>query len=352
MEIKEKNLGKVCVTVDGDWSVSRDYDKLCIVYNGETNASYISKKYIPKGIDIKDSEYWQRFTKPVEINVEDIDVDIRYKLPFNVGNSSGNFNINQSQYNDILQAASEGKLIEVNNVALSISPILEYFIVDDGVCFLYSLTVNNLEDEVTPTMYYFTIYVKSNKTVEYKYFEKKLVTDLVLENAIEEIETTIEEVKTKLENKIITEDKVKEIVNYDKNCKINYDGSVIRFSNDHVTSAFAKVDDMLYTIREELENSVIIDFDALGYAENIGVFTPEIHEALIEAYNKGKRIFFKSSIIDGGSTAQLEVKYSHEDDGYYYWYNQRIYSDHLSFTIFSIDKSNYDVNLSSREINF
>ena len=118
MEIKEKNLGKVCVTVDGDWSVSRDYDKLCIVYNGETNASYISKKYIPKGIDIKDSEYWQRFTKPVEVNVEDIDVDIRYKLPFNVGNSSGNFNINQSQYNDILQAASEGKLIEVNNIEI------------------------------------------------------------------------------------------------------------------------------------------------------------------------------------------------------------------------------------------
>jgi hypothetical protein len=214
------------------------------------------------------------------------------------------------------------------------------------------LTANNLEDGVTPTMYYFTIYVKSNKTVEYKYFEKKLVTDLVLENAIEEIETTIEEVKTELENKIITEDKVKEIVGFDEYGGINYDGNAIRFYNDNVTTAFVKVDEALYAIREEFEGFVIIDFDALGYAENVGVFTPEIHEALIEAYNKGKRIFFKSSIIDGGSTAQLEVKYSHEDDGYYYWYNQRIYSNHLSFTIFSIDKSNYDVNLSSREINF
>lgn len=51
-------LGKVSITCDGKWEVTREYDRLCLVHDGFF-ASYISKKHVPKGINLKDEEYWQ-----------------------------------------------------------------------------------------------------------------------------------------------------------------------------------------------------------------------------------------------------------------------------------------------------
>ena len=54
-----KILGKVCVTVDGDWDNTKEYERICIVRDVATMKSYISKKFVPVGIDILDEEYWQ-----------------------------------------------------------------------------------------------------------------------------------------------------------------------------------------------------------------------------------------------------------------------------------------------------
>lgn len=51
-------LGKVSITPEGDYDPNRDYDRLCLVMNKETQISYISKKPVPKGIDINNKEYW------------------------------------------------------------------------------------------------------------------------------------------------------------------------------------------------------------------------------------------------------------------------------------------------------
>lgn len=57
MNIVKVNLGKVSITVNGIWE-DKDYDKLSLVYHEERNASYISKRPVPKGTLISNTKYW------------------------------------------------------------------------------------------------------------------------------------------------------------------------------------------------------------------------------------------------------------------------------------------------------
>ena len=57
MKAVKVNLGKVSVTVYPIWE-DIDYDKLTLVYHKEKNATYISKRPVPKGTIISDRKYW------------------------------------------------------------------------------------------------------------------------------------------------------------------------------------------------------------------------------------------------------------------------------------------------------
>lgn len=57
MNAVKVNLGKVSITVNGIWE-DKDYDKLTLVYHKEKNATYISKRPVPKGTIISDRKYW------------------------------------------------------------------------------------------------------------------------------------------------------------------------------------------------------------------------------------------------------------------------------------------------------
>ena len=57
MNAVKVNLGKVSITVNGIWE-DKDYDKLSLVYHKEKNATYISKRPVPKGTIISDRKYW------------------------------------------------------------------------------------------------------------------------------------------------------------------------------------------------------------------------------------------------------------------------------------------------------
>ena len=57
MKAVKVNLGKVSITVHGIWE-DIDYDKLTLVYHKEKNATYISKRPVPKGTMISDRKYW------------------------------------------------------------------------------------------------------------------------------------------------------------------------------------------------------------------------------------------------------------------------------------------------------
>ena len=57
MNAVKVNLGKVSITVHGIWE-DIDYDKLTLVYHKEKNATYISKRPVPKGTIISDRKYW------------------------------------------------------------------------------------------------------------------------------------------------------------------------------------------------------------------------------------------------------------------------------------------------------
>ena len=64
MKAVKVNLGKVSITVHGTWE-DIDYDKLTLVYHKEKNATYISKRPIPKGTMISDKKYWSLVVKGV-----------------------------------------------------------------------------------------------------------------------------------------------------------------------------------------------------------------------------------------------------------------------------------------------
>lgn len=57
MKAVKVNLGKVSITVHGIWE-DIDYDKLTLVYHKERNATYISKRPVPKGTLISNTKYW------------------------------------------------------------------------------------------------------------------------------------------------------------------------------------------------------------------------------------------------------------------------------------------------------
>lgn len=57
MKAVKVNLGKVSITVHGIWE-DIDYDKLTLVYHKKRNATYISKRPVPKGTLISDRKYW------------------------------------------------------------------------------------------------------------------------------------------------------------------------------------------------------------------------------------------------------------------------------------------------------
>lgn len=59
MQPNYKILGKVCLTANGKWDKTKQYDKISIVFNDDDNTSYISRQDVPTGIEITNEDYWQ-----------------------------------------------------------------------------------------------------------------------------------------------------------------------------------------------------------------------------------------------------------------------------------------------------
>ena len=61
MELDKQDLGKVCLTMNGEFDPTISYEELCCVYVEDNSAlrSFISRKPVPAGTDIYNREYWQ-----------------------------------------------------------------------------------------------------------------------------------------------------------------------------------------------------------------------------------------------------------------------------------------------------
>lgn len=66
MKLSKVNLGKVAVTVDGDWDNTKDYDKLTIVLDRSVYKTYISRKPVPAGTVLTNMNYWLPFSSLTE----------------------------------------------------------------------------------------------------------------------------------------------------------------------------------------------------------------------------------------------------------------------------------------------
>lgn len=64
MKTNKINLGKVSVTIAKEpWDINKDYDRLTIVEVENAYCTYISRKPVPSGTDIENTEYWMMFSK-------------------------------------------------------------------------------------------------------------------------------------------------------------------------------------------------------------------------------------------------------------------------------------------------
>lgn len=61
MEPTVKDLGKVSMTMEGEYNPNMPYDKLCVVEDSSTGKAYLSKKPVPAGTPVTNAEYWQPF---------------------------------------------------------------------------------------------------------------------------------------------------------------------------------------------------------------------------------------------------------------------------------------------------
>ena len=75
-----KLLGKVTLTCDGKHDSSKQYDRLCLVYDNDYK-SFISIKEVPVNISITNKAYWQPVSA-ISADGEDIMVDYDFNLKF------------------------------------------------------------------------------------------------------------------------------------------------------------------------------------------------------------------------------------------------------------------------------
>ena len=72
MQPNYKILGKVCLTANGKWDKTKQYDKISIVFNDDDNTSYISRQDVPAGIEITNEDYWQVIgTRGIAVVIDD-----------------------------------------------------------------------------------------------------------------------------------------------------------------------------------------------------------------------------------------------------------------------------------------
>ena len=63
MELAKESLGKVAITIDKcDWDIDCSYPALHVVWVAGAHKSYISRKPVPAGVLITDSDYWRPFS--------------------------------------------------------------------------------------------------------------------------------------------------------------------------------------------------------------------------------------------------------------------------------------------------
>ena len=70
MKVKETYLGKVSITCNGRYNENTEYERLCLIHDGNY-ASYISKKKTPAGTPLTNETYWQ----PIASFKEDLIID-------------------------------------------------------------------------------------------------------------------------------------------------------------------------------------------------------------------------------------------------------------------------------------
>ena len=109
MKLSKVNLGKVAVTVDGDWDNTKDYDRLTIVLDRSVYKTYISRKPVPAGTVLTNMNYWLPFSSLTEeIALDYISFIDNYTGQLNTLYEL--FNTTKEEFESVINSVEEGNM--------------------------------------------------------------------------------------------------------------------------------------------------------------------------------------------------------------------------------------------------
>jgi hypothetical protein len=117
------------MSMDDGWSNAQDYEALVVVcWQG---GSYTSRKYVPKGVDINNKDYWA-FTGNYDAQVEQYRQDtinavqnVNNKLDSFSNTQDGKFTIMLNTYKNQINAYADGKYADIDTDINTINGNLE-----------------------------------------------------------------------------------------------------------------------------------------------------------------------------------------------------------------------------------
>lgn len=167
-----KDLGKVSLSGEGFHSANKEYDRLCVVTDSVTKATYMSRKKVPIGASLNDINYWQ----PMGGNGGGNGIIVIY----NTDSSTG----------EVIQNTLYSAIISVDTNSRQLGAILNFYGEDKGIIgwHIYKFNSINIDDwtdsnkwfpigtgiytgENTDYVYKFTISTSDNKISSTTYNE-------------------------------------------------------------------------------------------------------------------------------------------------------------------------------------
>lgn len=71
--------GRIVPRHNGEWDSTKEYEQLCIVLNPDDGVSYMSRKKVPAGTELSDTDYWavcSQFSEQLKLYKDELDADV------------------------------------------------------------------------------------------------------------------------------------------------------------------------------------------------------------------------------------------------------------------------------------
>lgn len=142
------DAGKVGLTMEGLHDSTRTYEKLSVVTNTEKTKLYISKKNVPSGVAITNTEYWEE-----SMNNNSVSLDWEHVADISTGGEIWTHSVHADMKYEYL-AVARGMSVKVNTEYESHKSSVWYQTVEEGsttfrvIYFSMEVDIDDTENDI------------------------------------------------------------------------------------------------------------------------------------------------------------------------------------------------------------